>query len=176
MILNDNNIKILVVDDDEISRQITQMVLEKLCPYKIYTAHSGMKGIEIMNQIDVNLVVLDVAMPIWDGFKTIEIMRKEPKLRSIPVILLTASADLGTVVRANDYGAVDYIKKPFMPEELAERVSKIIFDQWQKPYIKNGDTEEKRMERNSGQRISFNDDEFDSGRRKDSHHRFGDLF
>ena len=133
MVLDDKNIAVLVVDDDEINRQMAQMILTKKLPYKVYTAQSGMKAVEIMHQIDINLVLLDVTMPIWDGFKTLEIMNGEKSLRDIPVILLTASADISTVVRAKEYGVRDYIKKPFMPEELVGRVAKAIWEEWKKP-------------------------------------------
>ena len=132
MVLDDKNITVLVVDDDEINRQMAQMILTKKLPYKIYTAQSGMKAVEIMHQLDINLVLLDVTMPIWDGFKTLEVMRGEKRLRDIPVILLTASADISTVVRAKEYGVKDYIKKPFLPEELVGRVAKAIWEEWKK--------------------------------------------
>ena len=53
------------------------------------------------------------------------------KLKDTPVIMLTAAADLGSVVKANEYGVQDYIKKPFLPDELADRVAKVIWDNWQ---------------------------------------------
>ena len=70
MVLDSKNITVLMVDDDEINRQMAEMILTKKLPYKILTAESGMRGIELMHQFDVNLVLLDVDMPVWDGFKT----------------------------------------------------------------------------------------------------------
>lgn len=131
MVLDSKNITVLMVDDDEINRQMAEMILTKKLPYKIITAESGMRCIELMHQYDVNLVLLDVTMPVWDGFKTLSVIRSDPKLRDTPVIMLTASADLGSVVKANDYGVQDYIKKPFLPDELADRVAKVIWDTWQ---------------------------------------------
>ena len=141
MVLDSKNITVLMVDDDEINRQMAEMILTKKLPYKIITAESGMRCIELMHQFKVNLVLLDVDMPVWDGFKTLSAIRADKKLKDTPVIMLTAAADLGSVVKANEYGiqetrglesgAMDYIKKPFLPDELADRVAKVIWDYWQ---------------------------------------------
>ena len=131
MVLDSKNITVLMIDDDEINRQMAEMILTRKLPYKILTAESGMRGIELMHQYTVNLVLLDVTMPVWDGFKTLSVIRTDPKLKDTPVIMLTASADLGSVVKATEYGVQDYIKKPFLPDELADRVAKVIWDNWQ---------------------------------------------
>ena len=131
MVLDSKHITVLMVDDDEINRQMAEMILSKKLPYKIITAESGMRCIELMHQFKVNLVLLDVDMPVWDGFKTLAAIRTDNKLKDTPVIMLTAAADLGSVVKANEYGIQDYIKKPFLPDELADRVAKVIWDNWQ---------------------------------------------
>ncbi len=131
MVLDSKNITVLMIDDDEINRQMAEMILTKKLPYKVITAESGMRGIELMYQHEVNLVLLDVSMPVWDGFKTLSVIRNDDRLKNIPVVMLTASADLGSVVKANEYGVQDYIKKPFLPDELADRVAKVIWDNWQ---------------------------------------------
>lgn len=131
MVLDSKNITVPMVDDDEINRQMAEMILTKKLPYKVITAESGMRCIELMHQFDVNLVLLDVDMPVWDGFKTLAAIRTDKKLKDTPVIMLTAAADLGSVVKANEYGIQDYIKKPFLPDELADRVAKVIWDNWQ---------------------------------------------
>ena len=131
MVLDSKNITVLMVDDDEINRQMAEMILTKKLPYKVITAESGMRCIELMHQFDVNLVLLDVDMPVWDGFKTLAAIRTDKKLKDTPVIMLTAAADLGSVVKANEYGIQDYIKKPFLPDDLADRVAKVVWDNWQ---------------------------------------------
>jgi CheY-like chemotaxis protein len=131
MVLDSKHITVMMIDDDEINRQMAEMILTKKLPYRVITVESGMRGIELMYQYEVNLVLLDVTMPVWDGFKTLQVMRADERLKDIPVIMLTAAADLGTVVKAKEYGVQDYIKKPFMPDDLADRVAKIIWDNWQ---------------------------------------------
>ena len=71
--------------------------------------------------------MLDIEMPVMNGIKTLEIIKENPDLADIPVMFLTAAADVGTVVEAGNLGVVDYIKKPFMPEELIKRV-KTVFE------------------------------------------------
>ena len=130
MILDDNNITVLVIDDDEINRQIAEMVLKKNFSYRVLTADSGMSGYELMQHHTVHLVLLDVSMPGWDGMKTLQFIRSNEKLKNTPVIMLTAAADRETVVKASSYGVKDYLRKPFLPDELTARVAKVIWDNW----------------------------------------------
>ena len=130
MILDDNNITVLVIDDDEINRQIAEMVLKKNFSYRVLTADSGMSGYELMQHHTVHLVLLDVSMPGWDGMKTLQFIRSNEKLKNTPVIMLTAAADRETVVKASSYGVKDYLRKPVLPDELTARVAKVIWDNW----------------------------------------------
>ena len=130
MILEDKNITVLVIDDDEINRQMAEMILKKNFEYRILTAESGMRGYELMQNQTVHLVLLDVSMPVWDGIKTLQFIRSNEKLKNTPVIMLTAAADRETVVKASSYGVKDYIRKPFLPEELTSRVAKVIWENW----------------------------------------------
>ena len=130
MILEDKNITVLVIDDDEINRQIAEMVLKKNFSYRVLTADSGMSGYELMQHHTVHLVLLDVSMPGWDGMKTLQFIRSNEKLKNTPVIMLTAAADRETVVKASSYGVKDYLRKPFLPDELTARVAKVIWDNW----------------------------------------------
>ena len=130
MILEDKSITVLIIDDDEINRQMAEMILKKNFTYQILTAASGMSGYELMQHHTVHLVLLDVSMPVWDGIKTLQFIRSNEKLKNTPVIMLTAAADRETVVKASSYGVKDYIRKPFLPEELTSRVAKVIWDNW----------------------------------------------
>ena len=130
MILEDKNITVLVIDDDEINRQMAEMILKKNFTYQVLTAESGMSGYELMQHHTVHLVLLDVSMPVWDGIKTLQFIRSNEKLKNTPVIMLTAAADRETVVKASSYGVKDYIRKPFLPEELTSRVAKVIWENW----------------------------------------------
>ena len=115
---------ILVIDDDEINLQMAKMILEKKLPCRVITADNALQGLEIMKRQYVKLVLLDVLMPFMNGIQTLEKIREDPKLKSIPVIMLTASTDKTTIAQAIKLGVNDYVRKPFMPDQLVERVSK----------------------------------------------------
>ena len=117
---------ILVIDDDEINLQMAKMILEKKLPCRVITCDNGIQGIEIMKRQYVRLVLLDIVMPFFDGMQTLEKIREDPKLKNMPVIMLTASVDKKHISKAIQLGIKDYVKKPFMPDELVERVSKKI--------------------------------------------------
>ncbi|MBR1397960.1 MAG: response regulator [Selenomonadaceae bacterium] len=115
---------ILVIDDDEINLQMAKMILEKKLPCRVITCDNGVQGIEIMRRQYVKLVLLDIMMPFFNGIQTLEKMREDPKLKNMPVIMLTASTDKQHISKAIQFGVKDYVRKPFMPDELVGRVSK----------------------------------------------------
>ena len=117
---------ILVIDDDEINLQMAKMILEKKLPCRVITCDNGIQGIEIMKRQYVRLVLLDIVMPFFDGMQTLEKIREDTKLKNMTVIMLTASVDKKHISKAIQLGIKDYVKKPFMPDELVERVSRKI--------------------------------------------------
>ena len=131
MTSNKNVITVLVIDDDDFNRQMAKTILEENLQYEVLTAASGMDGVEVLFQNTVHHILLDVAMPGWDGFKTLSVIRDNVLLKNIPVIMLTASADRDSVIKASQFGVEDYIRKPFVPEDLISRVSKVVWEHWQ---------------------------------------------
>ena len=118
---------ILVVDDDDMNLKMAEFILKKdMKDIMVVLADSGMKAIDALQREKVDLVLLDFQMPVMNGLKTLELIRKREDLKDIPVIFLTASSDRDTVVKAGMMGVADYIKKPFMPKDLIERVSKVL--------------------------------------------------
>ena len=126
-----NAITVLIIDDDDFTRQTAKSILEENLQYEVLTASSGMDGVDKLFQNTVHLILLDVAMPGWDGFKTLSVIRDNALLRNIPVIMLTAAADRDSIIKASQLGVEDYIRKPFVPEDLVSRVSKVIWEHWQ---------------------------------------------
>lgn len=116
--------KILVIDDDELYLDMAKMILERKLSCKVLTANNGLKGLEIMRKHAIKLVLLDIAMPVMDGLKTLEMIRENVRFKSIPVIMLTASTKRESVTKAVKLGVTDYVSKPFIPEQLIERVNK----------------------------------------------------
>ncbi len=118
---------ILIVDDDDMNLKMAEFILKKdMKDVQVFLADSGMKGIAVLQQEKIDLVLLDFQMPVMNGLKTLELIRKREDLKDIPVIFLTAASDRDTVIKAGMMGVADYIKKPFMPQDLVERVNKAL--------------------------------------------------
>ncbi len=111
---------ILVVDDDKMNLRRTQIILSK--QYEVLLAKSGQEALNRLKNRKIDLVLLDVAMPGMDGIETFK--RMKSRYSDIPVIFLTASGEVDDVVSAIKLGAVNYLKKPFAPRDLLERVAK----------------------------------------------------
>ena len=118
---------ILVVDDDDMNLKMAEFILKKdMKENKVLLADSGMKAIDTLQREKVDLVLLDFQMPVMNGLKTLELIRKREDLKDVAVIFLTAASDRDTVIKAGRMGVVDYIKKPFMPNDLIDRVSQAL--------------------------------------------------
>lgn len=115
---------VLVVDDDDMNLQVARMVLERKVKCHVVLADSGSAAIEILREKKINLVLLDIMMPDFDGIETLQEIRDDDRLKDIPVMMLTASGEPGNVKKARALGVTDYIRKPFMPADLVERVTK----------------------------------------------------
>lgn len=111
--------RILVVDDDAMNLKRTQMILEKF--YNVLLAESGREALDKIKCEKIDLILLDIAMPIMDGLETFKRMKDSHV--DIPVIFLTASGYEDDVKTAISLGAVNYLKKPFFPQELLKRVA-----------------------------------------------------
>lgn len=110
---------ILVVDDDSLNLARTKMILGE--DYVVLLAESGMEALDKLQVNDVDMVLLDIDMPKMNGIETFE--RMKDFAADIPVIFLTASGAEDDVVSAIKLGAVNYLKKPFRPQELRRRVA-----------------------------------------------------
>ncbi|MEH6834600.1 response regulator [Falsihalocynthiibacter arcticus] len=113
---------ILVVDDDPTNREMLKRRLVRN-GYTTTSVSSGEEAIEILEEKRFDLVLLDLMMPGLSGLETLEILQANPRLRTIPVIMLTAADDMNTMVQCVLSGAEDYIFKPFNPVLLAARIS-----------------------------------------------------
>jgi len=119
--------RILVVDDDEMNLKMAEFIL-KQDGYQVHKAESGMECLLFLKDETVDLVLLDVEMPIMSGIQTLEIIKSNVELANIPVIFLTAAADADTVIEAGKLGANDYVTKPFIPQDLLGRVDKVLYN------------------------------------------------
>ncbi len=112
---------ILVVDDDRNLRKIIQTNLE-LAGYDVSTAPNGEDALKLLDSMQPDLVVLDVMMPIMDGYEVARRIRRHPSNTHVPIIMLTAKSEVEDKLAGFDAGADDYITKPFGPQELLARV------------------------------------------------------
>ena len=117
----DMNKRILVVDDDRNLRKIIQTNLE-LAGYDVTTAANGEDALRTLDAMQPDLIVLDVMMPVMDGYEVARRVRRHPSNTHVPIIMLTAKSEVEDKVAGFDAGADDYITKPFGPQELLARV------------------------------------------------------
>ncbi|MBU4288560.1 MAG: response regulator [Proteobacteria bacterium] len=122
--------KILIVDDDIDFCEATKIILESKA-YKVSLAYDGKEGLNIARSEQPDLVILDVMMPEMNGYDVCVVMKADPELSSIPVILLTAvnqemfrtsfTKEMGLMTEADDY-----IAKPVEPEDLVEAIEALL--------------------------------------------------
>jgi len=113
-----DNRKVLVVDDDVRNLFALTAVFER-SNIEVITAESGREALEILNSDKkVDIVLMDIMMPEMDGYETIQIIRKEPKHKNLPIIAVTAKAMLGDRQKCIASGASDYITKPVKTDQL----------------------------------------------------------
>ena len=118
---------ILIVDDDDMMLKMASFILGDEAKYNVIKANSGLQCLRALQSGEkIDLILLDIQMPGMDGIKVMELIQKHDYWSQIPVVFLTASSDKGTVMRAGQMGAVGYIKKPFIPEDLVERVESLL--------------------------------------------------
>ena len=113
---------ILVADDDGDVRELVVFRLER-AGYRVVTAADGQEAVEVALERSPDVCVIDVMMPKLDGYQVTERLRSSPGLAEVPIVLLTASVEDAAVSRGFEVGASDYIKKPFGPQELLERIA-----------------------------------------------------
>ncbi|HEY5527126.1 MAG TPA: response regulator [Candidatus Anoxymicrobiaceae bacterium] len=113
--------KVLVADDDHNLRQLLMEALPKH-KFEVYQAADGKEAWDTVKNLRPDIVLLDVMMPGIDGHEVCRMMRDNPQTRNIPVIMLTAKAQLKDKLDGIESGADDYITKPFDPMELQARI------------------------------------------------------
>ncbi len=119
--MEDNKNIILVVDDNEQNLSILGNVLMEY-NYEVIPASSGREAFESISEMPPDLILLDIMMPEMDGYEVCKVLKDNEQTMEIPIIFLTAKIETEDIVKAFNYGAVDYVTKPFRKEELLARV------------------------------------------------------
>ena len=113
---------ILVIDDDEMNLKIAKIILEQKLSCRVVCVDNGIVALDFLRKQQVDLVLLDILMPYFDGLETLEEIRADSIIKDVPVMMLTASGDFENVKRALKLGVKDYIRKPLLPADLVQRV------------------------------------------------------
>jgi DNA-binding response OmpR family regulator len=116
---------ILLVDDDPIVHWVLQQYLGK-AGYEISTANNGRVALEMVRDTRPDLIILDVRMSEIDGLDTLKALKKEEATKSIPVMMMTVSADEFTKMESEMYGAAVFMTKPFSPALLLSEVRRLL--------------------------------------------------
>ncbi len=117
--------KILLVDDHPDIVRLLQMCLRSE-GYTLLTAHDGERALEVVEAEHPDLVVLDVVMPKLDGYRVLNRIKTDPRLRHILVVLLTVKDQPEDVTLGLDIGADYYLTKPFRPDDIATLVRRAL--------------------------------------------------
>ena len=122
--------KIIIVDDNVSYLSMVRKLLKSF--YEIYPAPSAEVLFKVMEKFIPDLVLLDVNMPVMNGFEAIKIMKESPRYKDIPVIFLTAKDDEASASKGLELGAADYITKPFFGSLLHRRIMNVLLIEQQK--------------------------------------------
>jgi two-component system, sensor histidine kinase and response regulator len=118
---NPAEMTIMVVDDVATNIHVALNILERE-DYRVIYAQSGPEALQLLKSEIPDLLLLDVMMPVMDGFTLCELLRKQERTKDIPVIFVTAKVEMDSIVRGFNVGGQDYITKPFNSRELLVRV------------------------------------------------------
>ena len=118
-------IKILTVDD---SKTIRLIIAKAFKPFdcEVLEAANGVEGLAMAAKEKPNIIILDLTMPVMDGYEALTKLKSDPALKAIPVVMLTAESGRENVLRIAKQGVRDYLVKPFKEDLIVERVGRII--------------------------------------------------
>jgi two-component system cell cycle response regulator DivK len=117
--------KILVVEDTEDNRQILRDLLS-MAGYDMIEANDGAEGVAKASEHRPDLILMDIQMPVMDGYEATRLIKADPALKAIPVIAVTSYALAGDEAKARAAGCDDYIAKPFSPRQMLAKVREIL--------------------------------------------------
>ena len=112
---------ILIVDDEPFNVDVLQQELDEL-NYKLITAANGQEALSKIKSHQPDLILLDLMMPVLDGFAVLSEIKGDNNLRDIPVIIVSAADDSKSIVKGIKQGADDYITKPIDTDHLKKKV------------------------------------------------------
>jgi two-component system chemotaxis response regulator CheY len=122
---------VLIVEDSTAIRKILQRILRQTTmPIgEIWEAGDGQEALAILKEHAVSLVLSDINMPNMDGLEMLRHMAADPTLKNIPVVMITTEGSQASVLKAAEAGAVGYIRKPFNPQQITEKLESALAGQ-----------------------------------------------
>ena len=119
--------KVLAIDDSPLILQIYKLFFSRFKDCSLVTAVNGLDALDKLGQEKgIDLILLDINMPVMNGLEFLERIRREPAYRGIPVIIISTEGKQEDVIRGINMGAKGYVRKPFQASELDELISKVI--------------------------------------------------
>ena len=118
--------RVLLIDDDDLIREVTELTLVHVAGYEVVSAPSGEEGIRAAHEHLPDAILLDVMMPGLDGPSTLEWLRADPVTRDVPVVFMTAKLQPAERSRLELLGVAGVIVKPFDPQEMAAELARML--------------------------------------------------
>jgi two-component system, cell cycle response regulator DivK len=120
--------RILIVEDVELNRDLLVQILEEEEKYDILTAADGAAGVELAEREHPDLILMDLSLPVIDGWEATRLIKANAALQHIPIIALTAHAMMGDEQKARESGCDDYLSKPIDEDLLFQKLRYFLGD------------------------------------------------
>ncbi|MEQ8705144.1 MAG: response regulator [Phaeodactylibacter sp.] len=127
---------LLIVEDHKMNQIVARRTIQKKWPnVSVWVADNGMEALKVLDQEHIDLVLMDIQMPVLDGFETLKVIRnqKQEPIASLPVLAITAHANIAQQLQFQQSGFNDYVFKPFEPEQLFAAVERQLHQISKKP-------------------------------------------
>jgi two-component system chemotaxis response regulator CheY len=121
-------LRALIVDDSSVMRKIVERALRQagLASLRVHEASNGVEGLEILRSAPVDLILSDINMPAMDGLEFLHQIKQQGLATGVPVVMITTESSEEHVKKAIAAGARGYIRKPFTPEQVKDRVLPLV--------------------------------------------------
>jgi CheY-like chemotaxis protein/two-component sensor histidine kinase len=120
-------VKVMVVEDNEVN-QILLRKFTQIWGAQMTLAENGLEATQVVASYAPDIILMDLQMPIMDGYAASKIIRKMPEFKDLPILAVTASVLLDVQYRIKEAGMTDYVCKPFKPEELLQKIKTLVFN------------------------------------------------
>ena len=117
--------KILIAEDERDIRDLITFTLG-FAGFEVMAAANGEEAVNLARQETPDLILMDVRMPRMTGYEACELMKADPKLKNVPVVFLSAKGQDAEIQTGLQSGAVDYLLKPFAPDQLTARITAVL--------------------------------------------------